>query len=176
MHRITFGRIDLIRNIRIRMQAEHFRGVAGRQTVDVIGVCVQVARHRHPVALVKLKTGAEQRFVEPDVCECDQQPFIEVVCDATTVHYFAQHIANGLPRDTLLRIHFVQVVLYELNAGSEIGLIELVRYVPAERTELPALLDDGVQKADRVKQRWPLRCCCVVQKILRKCLSKCKTH
>lgn len=172
----TFGRIDLIRNICIRMQAKHFGCVAGRQTVDVLGVCVQIARHRHTIAFVKLKTGAEQRFVEPNVGECDQQTFVEVIGDATAVHHLAQHVAHRLPRHTFLRIHFVQVILYELNAGSEVGLIEFVRYVPAERTEFPALLDDGVQKGDGVQQRWPLRCRCVVQKILRKCLSNAKIH
>ena len=59
------------------------------------------------------------------------------------------------------------MVLYELDRRREVGLVELVRYVPADWTELPALLDGGVEKGDRVEERLPLRHRDDVQLVLR---------
>jgi len=60
-------------------------------------------------------------------------------------------------QEYLLRVEVVEVVLDELYSGSEVGLVELVRYVPADRSELASLLDGRVKEGDRVEQRLPLR-------------------
>ena len=49
------------------------------------------------------------------------------------------------------------MVLDELDGGGEVGLVELVRYVPADRSELASLLHGGVEERDGVEQRLPLR-------------------
>jgi len=49
------------------------------------------------------------------------------------------------------------MVLNELHGGREVGLVELVRNVPADRAELAPLLDRRVQERDGVEQRLPLR-------------------
>ena len=57
----------------------------------------------------------------------------------------------------LLRINVVEVVLYELDCRREVGLVELVRDVPADRAELATFLDGGVEERDGVQQWLPLR-------------------
>jgi len=57
----------------------------------------------------------------------------------------------------LLGVEVVEVVLDELDGGSEVGLVELVRYVPADRSELATLLDGRVKERHGVQQRLPLR-------------------
>jgi len=49
------------------------------------------------------------------------------------------------------------MVLDELDGGGEVGLVELVRDVPADRSELASLLDSRVEERDGVEQRLPLR-------------------
>jgi len=49
------------------------------------------------------------------------------------------------------------VVLNELNSGVKVRRVELVGYVPAERSEFPPLLHDRVQEGHRVQHRLPLR-------------------
>ena len=59
------------------------------------------------------------------------------------------------------------MVLQKLYTGVQIGLIELVRHVPAEGAELAPLLHDGVEEADAVQQAGPLRRRRVLQQVLR---------
>lgn len=133
------------------MQAKHLRRIVGRQTVDVIDEALEVLRTGHLVALVELEGVGEQLLAEPHRGEGGQQAFVEVVGDTTAVLHLANHVDQGLPRHPLLGVHLVQVVLDELDAGGKVGLVELVGYVPAQRAELAALLDDGVQEGYRVE-------------------------
>ena len=59
--------------------------------------------------------------------------------------YFAanlsKHILDGLPGDSPLGVEVVEVVHHELVARSEVGPVELVGDVPAQRTKLPPLLE-----------------------------------
>ena len=48
------------------------------------------------------------------------------------------------------------MVLHKLHGGAEVGLVELVGNVPAQRTELAPLLNRGVQEGDRVEKGLPL--------------------
>ena len=48
------------------------------------------------------------------------------------------------------------MVLDELDAGGEVGLVKLVRDVPAEGAKLPPLLDGGVEEGHRVQHGLPL--------------------
>jgi len=57
----------------------------------------------------------------------------------------------------LLRIQVVKVVLDKLDGGGKVRLVELVRYVPADWSELTSFLDCGMKECDGVEQRLPLR-------------------
>ena len=48
------------------------------------------------------------------------------------------------------------MVLNELDAGTEVRLVEFIRYVPPKRSELPPLLNGGVEEGDSVQQGLPL--------------------
>lgn len=65
-----------------------------------------------------------------------------------------------------LDIHVVQVVLYKLNSGVEVSLVELIRDVPAQRTVLAPFLDRGVQKGYGVEHRPPLGHITHIQQVL----------
>ena len=54
--------------------------------------------------------------------------------------YLSEHEADRVPGDAPLGVEVVEVVHDELGGGGEVGLVELVRHVPAERPELSALL------------------------------------
>ena len=56
----------------------------------------------------------------------------------------------------LLWVHVVQVVLHELDRSCEVGLVELVRDVPANRSKLAALLHRRVEEGDGVQHGLPL--------------------
>ena len=73
----------------------------------------------------------------------------------TSVLYFRNHVMDRFPLHGLGSIHFIEIVLYELNGGVEVRLIEFVGDVPAEWTEFASLLNDGMQKCDGIKQRTP---------------------
>ena len=49
------------------------------------------------------------------------------------------------------------MVLDKLDSSGKVRLVELVRYVPADRSELAAFLYGGMKERDRVQQRLPLR-------------------
>lgn len=164
------------------MQTEDFRCVCVWQFVYVVEVTLKVSRLRHFVAFVEFETRSEQYVAEPNLMEkkmrifleakkehlseSSQKPFVEIVGDPSSVLHLAEHIADRGPRDTFLRIHIVEMILYELNAGSEVSLIELVGNIPTQRTELPPLLHHCVQEGDGVQQRRPLRLTRVVQEVL----------
>ena len=59
------------------------------------------------------------------------------------------------PLHGLGSVHFIEIVLYELNGGVEIRLIEFVGYVPSEWTEFASLLNDGMQKCHGIQERTP---------------------
>ena len=70
-------------------------------------------------------------------------------------------------RADLLDVDVVQVVLDELHSRRQVGRVELVRDVPAQRAELAPLLHDGVQERRGVQHRLPLRHVGHVQLVLR---------
>ena len=59
------------------------------------------------------------------------------------------------------------MILNKLDAGVEIRRVELVRNVPANRSELASLLDDTVHKGDAKQHRLPLRGTRNVELVLR---------
>lgn len=138
------------------MQSKHLWRIVGWQTVDVIDEALEALGPGHLVSLVELKGIGEQLLTEPHRGEGGQQAFVEVVGDPTAVLHLANHVDQGLPRYPLLGVHLVQVVLDKLDAGGKIGLVELVGYVPAQRAELAAFLDDGVQEGYCVEEWGPL--------------------
>lgn len=58
------------------------------------------------------------------------------------------------------------MVLNELDAGVEVGLVELVRDVPTQGSVLSSLLDDAVEKSHRVEHGLPLHHVTDVQQVL----------
>lgn len=58
------------------------------------------------------------------------------------------------------------MVLNELDAGVEVGLVELVRDVPTQGSVLSSLLDDAVEKRHRVEHGLPLHHVTDVQQVL----------
>ena len=73
----------------------------------------------------------------------DQASSILVVRDTTTIVDDASHIDESFPRDLIL---FVQEDLEHRERGLQIRVIELISDVPAERSELSSLLEDGVEE------------------------------
>ena len=59
------------------------------------------------------------------------------------------------------------MILHKLHAGVVVGGVELVGDVPAQGAKLAALLDDGVQEANAIQHRLPLRHVGDVQEVLR---------
>lgn len=169
---LTFGRVNLVRDVGIRMQTKHFGCIVCRQTIDVIDETLQTLGAGHPVSLVELKRIGEQLLAEPYRGEGGQQTLVEIICHPSAVLHLTNHVDKRLPGDTLLGIHFIQMILYELHACGEIGLIEFVGYIPAEWTELATFLHNGVQEGNGIQQRWPLRGRGVVQKVLRERLKR----
>ena len=49
------------------------------------------------------------------------------------------------------------MVLNKLDSGGEVCLVELVRYIPADRSELASFLDGGMKECDSVQEWLPLR-------------------
>lgn len=92
------------------------------------------------VALVEAELVPEHVLTEPDAGKGVEQSLVQVVCHTAAILDLAQHVAQAAPVHPALHIHLVQVVLYKLHAGREVGLVELVRNVPAQRTKLASLL------------------------------------
>lgn len=63
-----------------------------------------------------------------------------------------EHVSEAGPVDSSLQVHVIQMVLYKLEAGREVGLVKLVRDVPAERSELTTLLN-GTQQRKKTKEQ-----------------------
>ena len=57
----------------------------------------------------------------------------------------------------LFQLRIVEMILNKLYAGIEIRRVEFVGDVPAERTELSSLLNDGMQEGHSEQHRFPLR-------------------
>lgn len=92
------------------------------------------------VALVEAELVTKHVLTEPDASEGVEQTLVQVVRHTATVLNFAQHVAQTAPVHPALHVHLVQVVLDELHAGRKVGLVELVRNVPAQGTKLASLL------------------------------------
>ena len=58
------------------------------------------------------------------------------------------------------------MVLDELHSGIKVRLIKFIRDVPPQGTELPPLLDRGVQESHGVQQGLPLRRRAHIQQVL----------
>ena len=92
---------------------------------------------------------------------------VRTVGDLAAVLHLAHHIVDTLPvNGSFLGVHVVQVGLHKHHARAQVGLVELVRYVEAERPELAPLLHDGVHETKRVEHRLPLRLGHRVQHVL----------
>ena len=69
-----------------------------------------------------------------------QQIQVKIITQNSNTTHLSEHEANGVPRDTSLRIEIVEMVHDELSRRREVGLIELVGNVPPEGTELATFL------------------------------------
>eukprot|EP00964_Phaeocystis_antarctica_P136255 scaffold100686_cov63-Phaeocystis_antarctica.AAC.1 len=148
----------------VAVQPEDLGVVHEGQVLDVLAVLVDVRARPlglargHDVARVELEGRVEAQDREPGLAVGLEEPIVPVVGDAAAVLHVAHHVVDDDPvHGPLLGLHVVQVVVHELHAGREVGLVELVRDVEAERPELAPLLHDGVHEAERVEHRLPLR-------------------
>lgn len=66
----------------------------------------------------------------------------------------------------LFNVHVIKMVLYKLDGGIEVGLVELVRDVPSQRPVLSPLLYCAVEKCHSVQHRLPLHHVTDIQKVL----------
>lgn len=67
----------------------------------------------------------------------------------------------------LLDVHVIKVVLNKLDTGVEVGRVELIWNVPAERTKLAPLLHNCVQERHTKQHRLPLGHAADVEEVLR---------
>mmetsp|Transcript_6332 Transcript_6332/g.12237 ORF Transcript_6332/g.12237 Transcript_6332/m.12237 type:complete len:359 (-) Transcript_6332:9696-10772(-) len=127
------------------------------EDVDVDGIRDTVAEST-AVVFVQLVARHQHTLVEVLLRERVHEQLIEVIRDAASVLDRADHVPDRLPGGLrgLLQVHLHQVVLQELRAGRQVGLVELVRHVPTNRTEFAALLDHGVQEAHHEQELAPL--------------------
>jgi hypothetical protein len=72
--------------------------------------------------------------------DCGDIPSYDVQSVCLKGKHLSEHEADGLPGDAALRIQVVQVVHDELGGRVEVGPIELVGDIPAQRSKLPTFL------------------------------------
>lgn len=67
-------------------------------------------------------------------------------------------ISNPLKKNNphLLGVYVIQMVLNKLDSGSKVSLVELVGDVPSDGSELPPLLDGGMEEGNPVQHGLPL--------------------
>eukprot|EP01136_Pigoraptor_vietnamica_P000134 Opistho-1_new@25059 len=164
-HRV--GHVRLVRNVRVRVEAEHLGRVDEREFLDELAVLVDRLLDGDDVALVEAEVVREHVVAEPRLRIRVEQALVKVVRDAAAVLDLADHVAHRVPRDALARVDLVEVVLHKLHAREEVRLVELVGDVPAERAELAALLHRRVEERDRVEHRLPERQVVHVEHVLR---------
>lgn len=78
-------------------------------------------------------------------------------------------ISNPLKKNNphLLGVYVIQMVLNKLDSGSKVSLVELVGDVPSDGSELPPLLDSGMEEGHPVQHGLPLRQVGVLQLFLK---------
>lgn len=86
-------------------------------------------------------------------------PFLNVI-------FIVQLSVLRLLTSYLLDVHIVQVVLYELDGGVEVGLVEFVGDVPPQRAVLSPLLDCAMEEGYSVQHGPPLHHVTDVQQVL----------
>lgn len=67
----------------------------------------------------------------------------------------------------LLGVYVIQMVLNKLDSGSKVSLVELVGDVPSNGSELPPLLDSGMEEGHSVQHGLPLRKVGILQLFLK---------
>lgn len=146
----------LRRDVGVGVEPKDVGCVGEWQRVDELAIIVDTFELGDGVGFVELEVVQKHVVAKPHLPVRVQESTVVVVCDATTVVHLAEHVAHGDPLNWRFGLEFVHVVLDKLDGGGEIGLVELVRNVPANRTELATLLHNRVEKGDAVEQRFVL--------------------
>lgn len=89
------------RDVCIRVQAEHLRGVCICQAVDMLVEFSDLGAFGNDVPLVEDKLLLEHGLSKPDFAERVQQSLVIVISDSTTILDLAKHISNTSPVDAL---------------------------------------------------------------------------
>ena len=133
--------------IRIVVHAENAGLRIERQTLNVVNIALVVAILGRIVetGLVKLKIGIVHylRIVE-SLQNGGKRGAIVHVCHTSAIITLASHIQQ---RFVLHLVVLIQKDLQLLHGYTQVGLVELVRYIPADGAEFASLLDNSVEEA-----------------------------
>ena len=87
--------------------------------------------------------------------ECGEQLSVQIISNSSTVEHLADHVLQDSCVNLLNLVllgscahQVVQVFFNETERSLEIGVVELIRHTPAQRTEFSSLDDNRVQVAN----------------------------
>lgn len=174
MYIIQSGSHRDLRDVGVRVKAKSLWGVNHWQVGNEGEVLIEFIAFWYRVALVEAEVVGEHVLAKPGATERVQQTLVIVIRHTAAILYLSKHVPNGTPTHTLqstsdmfthseslhrhsnggvtdrqtdlLGIHVVQVVLYKLDTSIEVRSIELVWYVPTQRSKLSSLLKCGENK------------------------------
>mmetsp|Transcript_10938 Transcript_10938/g.12897 ORF Transcript_10938/g.12897 Transcript_10938/m.12897 type:complete len:211 (+) Transcript_10938:529-1161(+) len=140
------------------MQPENLRTLLTRKVLDTLPKVRNLRPIRHLIPREHLHPLVKHARLEVLLRIRVHQKLIKVVCNTSSVLNRRNHVPHSRPRGlrSFLRVHFNQMVLQKLRASGEIRLVELIRHVPSNRTELSPLLHNRVQEAHHEQQLPPL--------------------
>lgn len=133
------------------MQAEHLWLLLFRQLVDVVAIGLSRAISGSSI-LFRLRVNVfvvEIVYAEVLFEGGKQAAPILVVSDTTSIIDVTSHEDQGIPWDLLL---IVQENLQHRKRSLQVTVIEFVRNVPSERTELSTLLNNSVEEGSSEDQ------------------------
>jgi len=85
---------DVLRDIRVWMQAVHLRGIYGAHGLNGFYIFVDQFERQKRVVFVKDETLGEDRVDEPRPGESVQQSLVVVVRDAAAVLHLGDHVTE----------------------------------------------------------------------------------
>ena len=92
-----------VRDVCIRMQPEHFGRVVRGQELYEIKIFLQFCDTRDDVSLEEVERWLEHVIPKPDLAECDEESFVEVVRHSPAILDLTKHVAHRSPVDSLNR-------------------------------------------------------------------------
>ena len=158
------GLLHAVRQVRVRVEAEYLRRVVLWKLLDVFSVISVFREGRHGVAeIVRYLENRGFRIEgvallarqvgQPLLRVGTEQSHVQAVGDLAAVLDVGDHVPESAPVDLAV----VEVLLQEEHAALQVAVVVFVRDAPAQGPELPPLLDDAVEEAQREEELPPLR-------------------